>query len=258
MDRTAVTPNEIDRTSPEPYYLQLSKLIESAIDRGTYRPGDRIPSETELCRTYDLARSTVRETLRALEDRNRIRVVPRRGGFVVDPKGTGWVLQVAEGFFEGEVGHDQRDVNTQVLEAKKTSLSGASARALAIKDGAKGFLLRRLRRLDGKVALFSINYLLAELGDIILKSEVMEPHGSLNRVLKAQGYRVYGARRTVESVAAPKAIAEMLEVAEGSPLLLVTSVSWDQEMRVFDYYTSWVRTDVVKVTVVASAGPLLP
>ena len=75
----------IDRTSSEPFYLQLSNAIEAAIARGEYGPGDKLPSETELCKTFDLARSTVRETLRRLGDRNRIRIVSRRGAFVADP-----------------------------------------------------------------------------------------------------------------------------------------------------------------------------
>lgn len=244
----------IDRASPEPFYLQLSRLIEDGIDRGDYPPGDRIPSESELCRSYDLARSTVRETLRTLEDRGRIRVVPRRGAFVVDPKGSGWVLQVADGFFEGEVDHDQRNVDTEVLEAKLTRCTGAAAKGLGMSEGDNCFLLRRLRRLDGKVALYSVNYLLPEVKDLILNSEVMGRKGSLNRVLKAEGYRIWGARRTVESVAASQNLAKMLEVPEASPLLLITSVSWDKDQRAFDYYTAWVRTDVVKVTVVASAS----
>ena len=255
MDQANHLRNTIDRASPEPFYLQLAQLIEEAIERGEYAPGDRIPSESELCRSYDLARSTVRETLRTLEDRSRIRVVSRRGAFVVDPKGTGWVLQVADGFFEGEVDRDQRKVETEVLESKTAALTGAAARALGKKEGEPGFLLRRVRRLDGKVALYSANWLLPELKDVILRSEVMTPEGSLNRVLKAQGLRIYGARRTVESVAAPASVAKMLEVPEGAPLLLITSVSWDKDMQPFDYYTSWVRTDVVKVTVVASASP---
>lgn len=255
MDQVTGAAFGIDRASPEPFYLQLARLIEEAIDRGEYTPGDRIPAESELCRNYDLARSTVRETLRALEDRNRIRVVPRRGAFVVDPKGTGWVLQVAEGFFDSEVDGDRRKVETEVLEAKMMPLTGTAARVLAMKDGDQGFYLRRLRRLDGKVALLSVNYLLPELKDIVLSSEVMQPHGSLNRVLKANGYRIYGARRTVESVGAPSAVAKMLDVQEGAPLLLINSISWDKDQKAFDYYTSWVRTDVVKVTVVASAGP---
>lgn len=91
----------IDRTSPESFYLQLSNAIEAAIARGEYGPGDKLRSETELCKTFELARSTVRETLRALEDQNRICVVSRRGAFVADPDRAGWVLQVAAGFFKG-------------------------------------------------------------------------------------------------------------------------------------------------------------
>ncbi len=56
----------IDRLSPEPYYLQLGRIVEEAIDKGEYTLGQRLPAESELCRRYDLARSTVRETLRAL------------------------------------------------------------------------------------------------------------------------------------------------------------------------------------------------
>jgi len=35
--------------------------------------------------------------------------------------------------------------------------------------------------------------------------------------------------------------------------LLVTSVSWTGGAKPFDYYTSWLRNDVVKVTVEAQA-----
>ena len=63
--RTARDP-PIDRVSPKPFYVQLSGLLEEAINRGEYRPGDRIPTESELCRTYNLARSTVRDALRGL------------------------------------------------------------------------------------------------------------------------------------------------------------------------------------------------
>ena len=256
MDKIVDISSGIDRASPEPFYLQLSRQIEAAIDRGDYAPGERIPTESELCRTYDLARSTVRETLRTLEDRKRIRVVPRRGAFVIEAAEPGWVLQVADGFFEGEVDHNQRNVATQVLEAKITAFSGAPARALKMKDGDQGYYLRRLRQLDGKMALLSVNYLVPELQKVVEASDVMTGSGSLNRTLKAHGLRTYSARRTVESVAAPADIAELLQVAPGAPLLLVTSIAWDKEMRPFDYYTAWVRSDVVKVMVEASAMPV--
>lgn len=244
----------IDRASPEPFYLQLTRLVEDAIDRGEFAVGERLPGESEFCRRYDLARSTVRETLRTLEDRKRIKMVPHRGAFVIDPVQSGWVLQVAAGFFEGEVDHNQRKVETEVLEARLKAFPEGPAKALHLKKGEKGFLLRRLRRLDGRIALYSVNYLLPELGKVVPGSSAVETDGSLNRVLHEAGYQVFGARRSVEAVPAPPDVAKLLALEQGAPLLLVTSVSWTKGGRIFDYYTSWVRSDVVKVTVEASAA----
>jgi GntR family transcriptional regulator len=253
MNQNAHMMRDIDRVSPEPFYLQLSTIVEEAIDKGVYAVGDRLPAESEFCRRFELARSTVRETLRTLENKGRIKMVPRRGAFVIDPEQSGWVLQVAAGFFEGEVDYNQRKVETQVLEARLTTFAGAAAEALHLANGEAGFLLRRVRRLDGRVALYSVNYLLPELEKVILGSSVMKPQGSLNRVLRQAGHVIFGARRSLEAVYAPPEIAAILEVPPGSPLLLVTSVSWGKDRRPFDYYTSWVRSDVVKVTVEAGA-----
>lgn len=243
----------IDRLSPEPFYLQLSRLVEQAIDAGEFSVGDRLPGESELCRRYDLARSTVREMFRNLEERGRVKLVPRRGAYVIDPDQSGWMLQVTTGFFEGEVDHNKRKVETRVLEAKRCEFPELPAAALNMQPGEEGFRLRRLRRLDGDLALYSENYLLPELEDVVRGSEVMEPRGSLNRVLRGAGYRIFGARRSVEAVPAPTAIARMLEVPAKSPLLLITSVSWGKDRRPFDYYRSWVSTDIVKITVEAQA-----
>lgn len=245
------TDASIDRESPEPYYMQLSRLVEAEIDAGRYGVGDRLPAETELCRRFDLARSTVRETLRSLQERGRIKMVPRRGAFVIDPQQSGWMLQVAHGFFEGEVDHHRREVRTDIIGAERMVLPKVAADALGLDRDRQGFRLRRLRRLDGEIALYSVNYLLPELEDVVRRSVIMTGQGSLNRTLRDAGYPIFGAKRSVEAVAASPEVAQLLEVDEGVPLMLVTSVSWGKDQRVFDYYTSWVRSDVVKVTIEA-------
>lgn len=241
----------IDRASPEPYYMQLSRFVEAEIDAGRYGVGDRLPGETELCRRFELARSTVRETLRSLQERGRIKMVPRRGAYVVDSQHSGWLLQVAQGFFEAEMDHHRRQVRTEIIGAESMPLPQAAADALGLQRNQSGFRLQRLRRLDGQIALFSTNYLLPELEDVIRQSAIMTGETSLNRTLREAGYPIYGAKRSVEAVAAPPAVAKFLNVDAGVPLMLVTSASWGMSQKVFDYYTSWVRSDVVKVTIEA-------
>lgn len=244
----------IDRTSPEPFYVQLGRLLEADMDAGKYAVGDRLPGETELCRSYDLARSTVRETLRSLQERGRIRMVPRRGAYVVDPNRSGWLLQVADGFFEAEVEHHRRHVVTKVLEAGYTSLPAIAAAALELGPRDSGYRLKRLRYLDGQPAMLSTNYLSPAAAAVIEETAVLTGEASLNQTLRAGGIAIFGARRSVEARAATAELSKTLEVPAGAPLLLVTSVSWGRDEKPFDYYTSWVRTDVVKVTIEASTA----
>lgn len=243
----------IDRASPVPYYLQLSSLIEHSISSGLLGPGDRLPTESDLCRDYDLARSTVRETLRHLANQGRIKMVPRRGAFVLEQNPSDWRLQVTQGFFEAEVDRHRRSVETNVLEAGFEPLPENAAAGLDLDVNTIGFKLARVRRLDGKLALYSVNYLPANIGQVISRSDVISGSGSLNRTLTNAGYKVYGARRSVEAIGANKDISKLLEVPRNHPLLLVTSVSWGQDDKPFDFYMSWIRSDVVTVSVEAQA-----
>jgi GntR family transcriptional repressor for pyruvate dehydrogenase complex len=75
---------------------QVEDQIRSAILSGVLRSGERLPSEAELSRQFDVSRSTVREALHALATQNLISKVPGAGGgsFVrsVDHESLGTVL----------------------------------------------------------------------------------------------------------------------------------------------------------------------
>jgi GntR family transcriptional regulator, transcriptional repressor for pyruvate dehydrogenase complex len=70
-----------------PAYRTLSESLRVEILDGTYRPGDRLPTEFELSARSGLGRSTVREAIRALESQHLV-VTTRgvKGGtFVAEP-----------------------------------------------------------------------------------------------------------------------------------------------------------------------------
>jgi GntR family transcriptional regulator, transcriptional repressor for pyruvate dehydrogenase complex len=60
-------PIKFERLSPQPAYRRVSAAIEEKILRRSLRPGDALPTETELARQFGVNRSTVREALRQLE-----------------------------------------------------------------------------------------------------------------------------------------------------------------------------------------------
>lgn len=70
-----------------PAYRALADALRGQILRGELRPGDRLPVEPELCRQYDVSRSTVREALRVLSTEHLLTTRRGVGGgsFVTDP-----------------------------------------------------------------------------------------------------------------------------------------------------------------------------
>jgi multiple sugar transport system substrate-binding protein len=72
----------IDRNVPIPAYYQLKKLIKEQIQEGTLQPGERIPTEAELCAHYDLSRTPVRQALQELVFEGLLVRTAGRGTFV--------------------------------------------------------------------------------------------------------------------------------------------------------------------------------
>lgn len=75
---------KIDRDSPVPIYHQLKTLIREQIESGLWHPGDRIPTEDELCRLYGISRSPVRQALKELVYEGVLVRRPGAGTFVND------------------------------------------------------------------------------------------------------------------------------------------------------------------------------
>ncbi len=63
-------------------YEEAARQIRTAIEEGTWLPGERLPSERELCKLLNVGRTSVREALRALQALDFIDIRPGEGSFV--------------------------------------------------------------------------------------------------------------------------------------------------------------------------------
>ena len=66
----------------EPLYLQLKKILRTAVVNGEYAPGQQIPTEQELTVRYRVSRQTVRAALAVLEDEREIRRIKGSGAYI--------------------------------------------------------------------------------------------------------------------------------------------------------------------------------
>lgn len=77
----------IPSTRSQRSHLLAAERVKSIIQRGNYRPGDRLPAERDLSQSLKVSRASVREALVALEI---LGIVERR-------RGEGWIVRRTPG-----------------------------------------------------------------------------------------------------------------------------------------------------------------
>src|SRR5882724_10207848 len=73
---------DIDRFSPVPAYRQIADALRSQISAEEVSPGEKLPSERELCERYDVDRGVVRRALALLQAWGLVVTEHGRGAFV--------------------------------------------------------------------------------------------------------------------------------------------------------------------------------
>ena len=248
---TVLPQTVIHRSSPVPFYFQLAELLEQEIVSGRWPVRSRLASEPDLCRHFGVSRTTVRQALARLEQRGLIDRLKGQGTFVRSGQPGLWRLQSSEGFFQDEVDRLGRKVTSEIIRAERTALPTWACEALELPEGSRGATLERLRRVDGLVALYVVNHLPLHVAEAALATDY--PNESLYRRLgERAGVVAHGGRRTLEAVNADEHLAAMLELERGAAVAFIESVAWDTDLRPFDCYRAWLRTDRTRVEIQVS------
>jgi DNA-binding GntR family transcriptional regulator len=131
----------IDRASYEPAYAQLVRILLRQVAAGEFRPGDRLPSEAQLCERYGVSPMTVRRVVNILADRGVVVAEQGRGTFVrpLELSTATFDLDGLQQFFRNE-----GQSRVKLSEVRITSATERMARKLAIEVGDRIVYIRRL------------------------------------------------------------------------------------------------------------------
>ncbi|MHB6907882.1 GntR family transcriptional regulator [Streptomyces sp. DB-54] len=64
--------------------MRVLDALSADIKSGTLRPGERLPSEADLCARFKVARETARRAVRLLREQGLVTTEWGRGSFVTD------------------------------------------------------------------------------------------------------------------------------------------------------------------------------
>lgn len=159
----------INKQSHEPAYLQLVNILRHNVAAGDLRPGDQLPSESQLCDRYGVSPMTVRRAINLLVDQGVVIAEQGRGTFVKPVAMGAASFQLAE---LQTLFSDPARTSVRLLETRIISADERIARKLAIPIGQRTIYIRRLLRLDNEPVFYHREYLIYDPTRPIVESEM--------------------------------------------------------------------------------------
>jgi DNA-binding GntR family transcriptional regulator len=222
VNRTA----PIDRGSFEPPYAQLARSIRERIAGGEYRPGDRLPSEAELCAAYGVSPMTVRRAIAELVREDVAVTEHGRGTFVKVPQLGTAIFDLAE--LQRYLADP--DIEAHILEARIVSPSPRVAAKLAVDHDDRVISIKRLLRRGEESLFYHSEYLVFDPARPLVEAELGVT--ALQDLFSgATGSDIKYGRLTLHASAFTEAEAAYLDEQRGTPAWVLEHVFYDFEDR---------------------------
>jgi GntR family transcriptional regulator len=224
-----------------PYYIQLMDILKEKILQKQWVAGEQIPCEQELCETYGVSRTVVRQALRELELEGVINRRKGKGTFISEPKISEGLIQKLTGFYQDMV---ERGLNpvTRVLHQNVVRANEQVAQFLSIPVGTEVVDIERLRFIDDEPIQLVTTYIPYQIYPPLATVDLT--NRSLYEFLEKEGgIFLTRGRRYIEAVLASASEAALLGIERGAPLLMLDSVSFTENNLPIEYYHALHRGD---------------
>lgn len=226
-------------------YQHIKQEIAKMIDNKLWKVGQKLPSEYELAKYFNVSRETLRAAIKLLEQEGKLLVKHGVGTFVIKPlpvipsrleflQSTGTMIKLA-----GLAEEETKEMIGEVASTKEW------AQALHMEEGAGVVKLERIRYADGEAVAYSVNIMPKHLvGDAF---ERVDFSGSLFGFLEEM-CRIHIARADTELVVplTKDKYVQRLQVdkTEQTPVILMKQLHYDEQNKEVLYSFDYLRNDV--------------
>lgn len=224
-------------TVSSPIYIQIHNDIKRAIEAGKWAVGDRIPSERELSRNFDVSRMTLRQAIQTLVDEGILERQVGSGTYVANQKVQEKMSGVTS--FTDLMLTQGKQPTSKTISYHVMNPSLSEAEKLKLNEDDQVLRMERIRYGDDVPICFEVATVPEKLVDGLSKKEVTS---SLYRALEDKKQLSPGkAQQTVSAMSASERIAEYLSIKRGDAILRLRQVTYLQDGTPFEY----VRTQYV-------------
>jgi GntR family transcriptional regulator len=206
-----------------PLHRQVYLDLVSSLDGGEWGPGDRLPTERELCAQYGCSLITVRRALDELAREGRLQRTRGRGTFVTPSR----IIHdlTATRSFTDEMRRRGLSPSTRLVAAGTVAADEAVAVALQLSPGAPVHRIERLRCAAGTALLLERAHLPAERFPGLRELD-LETGSLYDALTETYGIQIGETHETIEPVLLRAREARLLGERPRRPALLLVGTTF--------------------------------
>lgn len=205
----------------QPLHEAIRARLEADILAGVYKPGAKLPNETDLAAEWNCARMTVSRALNALAEAGMVQRRKRAGTFVARRTVQETVLEIRD--VAAEVRASSRQYAFRRLARREAGASAAEAAALGVPEGAPVLLVIGLHLADDQPHALEERLINIDAAPAAARERFEDqPPGAwlLTHVPWTE------ADHAITALAADGQTAKRLGISTGSPLLCLERKTW--------------------------------
>ena len=219
-----------------PLYHRLRDHLATQISAQNWRPGDLIPSETDLAATHGLSVGTVRKAIDCLVSEGLLERQQGRGTYVRRARFNSSLFRFFR--FQSQTG-ERKVPQARILRRQVLPAPAAAASALRLREGDPVISISRLRLIDGVPLLAEEIWLEKTRFTAILDMDTATFGDLLYPLYEERcGQIVASADEVLTVESASRMQAHLLDRAPGAPLIVIERTAFDPERRPIEWRRS--------------------
>lgn len=217
-----LTEKTLDRDSLQKLYVQMYSILKEKIEKREWLNGIQIPTEDELCRTYDVSKATVRNAVAELVRCGYLKKQQGKGTFVTHSLldlGVAMKTKLTEDMF-GEGVKAKKEVLAKGLKQPPEDMKSVLGYAESDDRGKDFYYILCKRVVNGETAYLEESYVRLSVFPSIENEDICrKPFYDL--IQEKGTKKINKVVQTIEVSEVRGEAASLLKVHEGAPALLL-------------------------------------